>query len=117
MGLSRAGLVAALALAASLMVAAPVALADARPLGVGPVVVAQPVESATPAAPTTAPVDPAGSAPADEGPATRPDIDRRMGGSEPEPGRGKPGWVWWAFAAVGIILVVGVLRLWRATAD
>jgi hypothetical protein len=113
MGRARVTLVAALAVlsvavAAAPSLAAPPALA---PSIAGPLVVAQPVESPSPADTTLGPTAPAAP------PAEAPEVNQRTGGSQPAPGRGKPGWVWWALATVGIILVVGVLRLWRSAAD
>jgi len=106
--------VAARSVAGPLAVAAPSAagpLAVAAPSAAGPLVLAQPVESPSPSDATPGPTAPAAS------PAQAPEVDQRTGGSEPAPGRGKPGWAWWALATVGIILVVGVLRLWRSAAD
>jgi len=74
----------------------------------------QPVE--TPSPTVTAP---AATVPASEpgAPAVGPQIDRRTGGSDPAPGRGKPAWAWWALGAVGLLLAVGALRLWRSMAE
>jgi hypothetical protein len=38
----------------------------------------------------------------------------RVGGSEPAPPRGKPGWVWWVAGAFVVMLGVGGFRLWRS---
>jgi hypothetical protein len=111
MGRSRVALVALAMAAATLATVLAVPPATASTSTASPVLVAQPVESTSPAATTAAPTMPDGQ------PAVRPDVDQRTGGSAPAPGRGRPGWVWWALAAVGIILVVGVLRLWRSAAD
>ena len=119
MGRARVTLVAALAALSVAVTAAPSVaapsvvgpLAVAAPSVAGPLVLAQPVESPSPSDATPGPTAPAAP------PAQAPEVDQRTGGSEPAPGRGKPGWAWWALATVGIILVVGVLRLWRSAAD
>jgi hypothetical protein len=113
MGRARVTLVAALALLSVSVAAAPSLAAPSVAVSsvAAPLVLAQPVESPSPTDATPGPTVPAAP------PAEAPEVNQRTGGSEPAPGRGKPGWVWWALATVGIILVVGVLRLWRSAAD
>lgn len=122
MGLGRAtnlagvfSLAAVFTLAAVLWSAAPAAAAvaastaAARP---GLTVDSQPAATSPPDQP------PEESQPPEQSePAARPVTDVRTGGSDPEPGRGKPGWVWWAAGASVLALLVGGLRLWRRMAE
>jgi hypothetical protein len=38
---------------------------------------------------------------------------KRVGGSDPAPTPGKPGWVWWVAGAFMVMLGAGVFRMWR----
>jgi hypothetical protein len=81
--------------------------------GAGLTANAQPVQTPSP----TAPADPAPATdPALTAPANPVQPAVRTGGSDPVPGRGKPGWVWWGAAAFALALVVGGFRMWRTLA-
>src|SRR5690606_34132400 len=57
----------------------------------------------------------AGSQAAEEEPPTAP-APVRIGGSDPQPSPGTPGWVWWGVGSFAVVLAVGTYRLWRAAA-
>src|SRR5690606_2853721 len=40
----------------------------------------------------------------------------RIGGSDPQPSPGTPGWVWWGVGSFAVALAVGTYRLWGAAA-